>query len=169
VNSGTEADLRASRPLTAAAVETLLGSVFGTGFIPVAPATFASLVSLGLVWLLPKSLPLYAAATGAILLLAVWLAARLERRWGPDARRITIDETVGMLVSFLFVPFTWPTALTGFVLFRVFDIVKLPLLRRLELIPRGWGVVLDDVAAGVLTNIVLQVLFRIVWPVPAVS
>jgi len=144
-----------------------LGSVLGTGFIPIAPATFASLLSLLLVWVLPKSVIVYGATTVACFFLGIWLATQLEQRWGHDARRITIDELVGMLVTFYLVPFGLVPALVGFLLFRFFDIVKLSFVRWFERRPAGWGIVLDDVMAGVCANIVMQVLFRVVFPVKA--
>jgi phosphatidylglycerophosphatase A len=144
-------------------IQVALGSVLATGFIPVAPATFASLLTLLLVWVLPKSVIVYGVATLACFFLGVWLATGLEQRWGHDARRITIDELVGMLVTFFLVPFGLVPALVGFLLFRFFDIVKLPFIRWFESRKAGWGIVLDDVMAGVCANVVLQVLFRLVF------
>lgn len=146
-----------------------IGSVLGTGFIPIAPATFASLVALPLIWLLPKSVAVYGLVLLAVFLLAVYLATALEGRWGRDARRITIDEIAGMLVSFFLVPFTLWSALVGFLLFRLFDVVKLPFVRAFERLPGGWGVVMDDVMAGVCVNLVLQVIFRFVLPARAAA
>jgi phosphatidylglycerophosphatase A len=146
------------------AVEIGLGSVLGTGFIPIAPATFATLLTLLLVWVLPKSFAVYGAALVVLFFLGVGLATRLETRWGHDARRITIDELVGTLVTFLLVPFGLVPALAGFLLFRFFDIIKLPFVRWFERLPRGWGIVMDDVLAGVCANVVMQVLFRLVFP-----
>lgn len=146
-----------------------LGSVFGTGFIPIAPATFASLLALLLVWALPKSVVVYGAATVVCFFVGVWLATVLELRWGQDARRITIDELVGMLVTFFLVPFGLVPALVGFLLFRFFDIVKLPFVRWFEKRKAGWGIVLDDVMAGVCANLVMQVLFRLVFHLKGLS
>lgn len=162
----TGAGPRPITPLTLFPI--IIGSVLGTGFIPIAPATFASLLTLALIWILPKSLLTYSAVTAVAFLLAVWLASWFERRWGHDARQITIDELVGMLITFLLVPFSLLSAIVGLLLFRFFDIVKLPFVRRFERLPGGWGVVMDNVAAGVCANAVLQLVFRLVWPVRAV-
>ena len=150
-----------------ATVQIALGSVLGTGFIPIAPATFASLLSLLLVWVLPKSVIIYGAVTVACFFLGVGLATALEQRWGHDARRITIDELVGIMVTFFLVPFGPVSALVGFLLFRFFDIVKLPFVRWFESRKAGWGIVLDDVMAGVCANIAMQVLFRLVFHLKA--
>lgn len=147
----------------------LIASVFGAGFIPVAPATFASAIAVLAVGVIPKSVLVYSVFTALLFLLGVRLAGNLEYRWGHDARRITIDEFVGILVSFWLVPYTLWSALAGFFLFRFFDILKLPFVRRAEQLPGGWGVMADDVFAGVCTNIILQLVFRLLWPVGAPS
>lgn len=155
--------LETAQPGLLSALQVVLGSVLFTGFIPIAPATFGALLTLPLVWVLPKSVAVYGAVTLVLFLLGVWLATGLEQRWGHDARRITIDELVGMLVSFGYVPFGLIPAIVGLLLFRFFDIVKLPFVRWFERLPGGWGIVMDDVMAGVCTNIVMQVLFRLVF------
>jgi phosphatidylglycerophosphatase A len=151
------------------AIQIVVGSVLGSGFIPIAPATFGALLTLPLVWVLPKSVLVYGGVTLVLFFLGVWLATGLEQRWGHDARRITIDELVGMLVSFGYVPFGLIPAIVGFLLFRFFDIVKLPFVRWFERLPGGWGIVMDDVMAGVCTNVVMQVLFRLVFHVPGLK
>jgi phosphatidylglycerophosphatase A len=154
-------------PAPISIIQIVLGSVFGTGYIPIAPATFASLLALPLIAVLPRSVLVYAVVTAATFLLGVYLATVLERRWGKDNRHITIDELVGMLVGFFLVPFSIWSAIAGFLLFRFFDIVKLPFVRAFERLSGGWGVVMDDVMAGVCTNVMLQVVFRLIWRVPA--
>jgi len=144
-------------------VQIVLGAGMGTGYIPIAPATFASLLAVPLVGIMPRPPLPYLLITVAAFLLGVALASSLEKRWGKDPRRVTIDELVGMLVSFFLVPFTVWSAIVGFLLFRFFDIIKLPFVRAVERLPRGWGIMLDDVAAGVCTNVILQVVFRLVW------
>ena len=155
--------LKSARPGPLSALQVAVGSVLFTGFIPIAPATFGTLAALALVWALPKSVIIYGAALAVLFSLGVWLATVLERRWGADARQITIDELVGTLVSFFLVPFGLIPAIAGFVLFRFFDIIKLPFVRWFERLPGGWGIVMDDVMAGVCTNVVLQVLFRLAF------
>ena len=88
--------------------------------------------------------------------IAVYAAQAMERKWGKDPSRVVVDEAVGFLVTVAFLPPGLATASAGFVLFRIFDIAKPPPARRLESLPGGWGVVMDDVAAGVYGNLVLQ-------------
>ena len=87
-----------------------------------------------------------------------WVGNTGEELWGIDNKRVVIDEIAGMLVSVLFLPVTIPTLAAAFGLFRFFDIVKPLYIRRLEKLPKGWGVMADDVAAGLYTNLLLHVI-----------
>jgi len=85
---------------------------------------------------------------------------QLEKEWGEDPSKVVIDEIIGVWITLLFVPLTWQNILIGFVLFRVFDIWKPLGIRSLEAIKNGWGVMLDDVLAGIYANIILQILCK---------
>jgi phosphatidylglycerophosphatase A len=135
----------------------------GVGFAPVAPATVASFVVALL--LVPAvghvSTLAWGIAILALLPIAVWSSGQAEKTLGTDAKPIVIDEVVGMLVGGFGVamgsrPLVFLALL--FVLFRVFDIWKPLGIDRSQKLPGGWGVVVDDVLAGVLTNVVLRVL-----------
>ena len=89
------------------------------------------------------------------LAVAVYTAGVMARDWGPDPGPVVIDEFVGYLVSVAFLPHSIWIAVAGFFLFRALDIVKPPPARRLERLPGGWGIVLDDVAAGVYCQLIL--------------
>ena len=102
--------------------------------------------------------PLMVGVTAVVTLAGAWSASMVEPYWGKDSSRIVIDEAAGMCISLLFVPVTVTYLLAGLVLFRFFDIVKPLYIRRAESLPRGWGVMMDDVLAGVYTNILLQVI-----------
>jgi len=86
---------------------------------------------------------------------AVYTAGVMARDWGPDPGPVVIDELVGYLVSVAFLPHSIWIAVAGFFLFRAFDIVKPPPARRLERLPGGWGIVMDDVAAGLYCQLIL--------------
>jgi phosphatidylglycerophosphatase A len=89
-------------------------------------------------------------------IIGVWSAGRAETLWGHDSSKIIIDEMLGMWVALWFVPWR-PDAVAGaFLLFRLFDIVKPLYIRRLERVPGGWGVMLDDLAAGICANLLVQ-------------
>jgi phosphatidylglycerophosphatase A len=104
-------------------------------------------------------------ATGSqVLLLAItliagiWSANALEKEWGHDNNKIVIDEVAGMMITLLFVPVTIEHLLTGLLLFRFFDIVKPLGIRQAEALPGGWGVMADDVLAGVYAQLLLQLM-----------
>jgi phosphatidylglycerophosphatase A len=92
--------------------------------------------------------------------IGVWSANGVEPEWGKDSSRVVIDEIAGMCVSLLFLPLNWSTIIIGFILFRAFDILKPLYIRKLEAVSGGWGVMLDDVAAGIYANIVMQLVVR---------
>ncbi|MBM4117700.1 phosphatidylglycerophosphatase A [bacterium] len=140
----------------------LAGSVLGTGFFPVAPATFttAVLAALLLLWA-PGPLAL-ALLLAAALLAAVPVATRMERLLGHDPKPCTIDELVGFLIALqgtaLAAPGAWRLVGAAFLLFRGFDILKVWPGRRLERWPAGWGIVADDVMAGLYSLLVLRLI-----------
>jgi len=129
------------------------------GHAPFASGTFGSLVGLPFVFLLSKlNWPLATVLTAALILGSVWVAhlAELQLK-AKDPGCIVIDEIAGMCVTMLFIPLTVGTALAGFFLFRLFDVFKPPPVRQMEkYLKGGWGVVMDDVVAGVMANIVLR-------------
>lgn len=86
----------------------------------------------------------------------VWSSDKVEGEWGKDSSRVVIDEVAGMSCTVLFVPPAAPYLITGFVLFRFFDIVKPLYLRRLERFAGGWGVMLDDLGAGLISHLILS-------------
>jgi phosphatidylglycerophosphatase A len=141
----------------------LLATGFGAGFSPIAPGTAGSAVGVLLFWpLAGRPLWMVGAAAVAVFLLGVAGATRVERHEGrEDPGLVVVDEVVGMWVSLLALPFSWQTALAGFVLFRVMDVVKPFPARRLEDLPGGWGIMADDVMAGIYANLVLQALVRL--------
>jgi phosphatidylglycerophosphatase A len=97
--------------------------------------------------------------------LGIWSAGRAQALWGRhDDGRIVIDEVAGQLLALAFLPLRLEVALTGFALFRLFDIWKPGPIRRAERWPGGLGVVADDLVAGLLANAGGQLLWRVVWP-----
>jgi len=130
------------------------------GRVPFAPGTVGTLVGV-LLYLLISRLPLTWYVVVGILMAAVgtWAAGVaevvLQRK---DAQSIVIDEIVGYLVAMTAVPHSWGFILVGFILFRCFDIIKPWPLRRLQEMHGGVGIMVDDIGAGVYTNILLQIL-----------
>lgn len=138
----------------------LIASIFGIGYIK-GGGTIAAAVTCVIIWLLwagSVSPHLFFAGCLAITLLGVYVGNQVEPEWGKDSYRVVIDEVAGMWITVLFIPQTLPLLITGFILFRFFDIVKPLYIRRMEAFKGGWGVMLDDVLAGIYANIVLQVI-----------
>lgn len=145
----------------------IIGTGLFTGYIPFAPATFASLIIIPLIlWLNPYPIG-YLILTVAFFFIGVLIADDLEKIWGKDARKITIDEWVGMLITFLLIslPKTigklGAVLLAGFFLFRFFDIFKLPLIRKAQAIKGGMGVMIDDLLSAIVANLCLRFLIVI--------
>lgn len=131
----------------------------GLGYAPWAPGTFGTLAGIPAFWLLAPLPPLLWLLTWtALFAFSCWVAGAAGRIYGVvDDGRIVIDELVGYLVTVAFLPFDWTTALLGFAAFRLFDIVKPPPVRWVDRrLKNGWGVVLDDVLAGVYGALLLR-------------
>jgi phosphatidylglycerophosphatase A len=129
------------------------------GRLPFAPGTFGSLVGIPIVIVFSYGrFEIAAGATVALILFAVavaHLAERFEETKDPGC--IVIDEVAGLCVIFLGVPVTPTTCVAGFVLFRIFDIAKFQPIRFMEQrLPGGWGVVMDDVMAGIMSLAVMR-------------
>ncbi len=141
----------------------LFATGLGLGYIPKLPGTAGSVLGIVLVWIFaPLSFGLYLSVVVTLTIIAIWISDQAEGIFQEkDSQKIVIDEVVGVLVTFIAVPLTGLTAVIGFVLFRFFDIVKPPPIRQSQKLKGGLGVVIDDVAAGVFANIVLQVLIRV--------
>jgi phosphatidylglycerophosphatase A len=134
-----------------------------TGYFPVASGTVGTLLGVAIVWLwqgLPISLQVVMClALGAVGVWASEQAGTIFRN--ADSSRITIDEIVGFMVTMIGVPVTMYWIVWGFLLFRFFDIIKFPPANLFdERMKNGWGVMLDDVTAGIYSNILLHLMIR---------
>ena len=138
----------------------------GVGFFPIAPGTAGSAAGLALWWVTRTGGATPAvelAVVAALLAVGAWAATEAERALGTtDPGPVVVDEVMGMYLTMAGAPPTWEAALVGFVLFRVFDVVKPPPARRLERVPAGWGIMLDDLAAGVYAWAGLQLCLALV-------
>lgn len=141
----------------------LISTVFYIGYLPLMPGTWASLAGCLAYFLLRNNFFIFFWFLLFFIPLGVFAAGEQEKLSGrKDPKEVVVDELAGQMLTFLFLPFSINTMVLGFFLFRFFDIVKLPFVRRLEKIPGGWGIMSDDMAAAVLSNIVLQI-FRFIW------
>ncbi|AJE02207.1 phosphatidylglycerophosphatase A family protein [Geobacter pickeringii] len=136
----------------------------GTGLSPFAPGTVGTLGAIPFYLVLARlPLPLYLLTTVAFIFFAAWISGRAEEIYdAKDPGRIVIDEVAGYLVTMTAAPAHWQSVLLGFFLFRFFDVVKIPPARYFDRsVKNGWGVVLDDVAAGVYACAVLHLALRL--------
>lgn len=133
----------------------------GVGLFSFAPGTWGSLVGLGIAALVQFHLAAYLVTFFFLLWLGFWAISRIDLSKNHDPGFVVLDEVLGMMVSVFMLPLTPLSALVGFLLFRGFDICKPFPLRQLEKLPRFWGILLDDLGAGVYTWIVLWFLFRV--------
>lgn len=143
----------------------LLATWGGSGYSPFASGTVGTLAAIPFyIWLARLSLPMYLLTLVAFFFLACWVSGEAEVLFNEkDSGKIVVDEVVGYLVTMIAIPFDWRYMVAGFFLFRLFDIVKPPPAswfdRKLK---NGYGVVLDDVAAGLYAWLCLLIMTRFV-------
>jgi phosphatidylglycerophosphatase A len=142
----------------------ILATGFGLGYLPVCPGSFGSLVAVGIYFLLLKlSPPFHLGIIILIFFMGVWISNYAEIIWKQnDPGEVIIDEIAGYLITMGLLPFNLIKAAVGFLLFRIFDILKPFPIRNIERIRGGWGIMLDDVMAGLYAALILRILF-IIW------
>jgi phosphatidylglycerophosphatase A len=142
-----------------------LATFFGLGLVPIAPGTAASAAAAlayvfalhGLAW------PLYVLLVVVLFLAGTAVSGTAADELGrPDPGRIVIDEVCGQLVALAFLPAGWVPAGLAFALFRFFDIIKPWPIRRLERLPGGWGIMADDVGAGLAASVLVRLALLVV-------
>lgn len=142
-------------------VLTFLATGCYSGYLPLAPGTWGSMVGVALYWGISGLPPLsYAAAAVAFIFLSIWAAEHARRIFGEeDPSRVVIDEIAGYLVAMAFHEPSLYIMIAAFIVFRIFDVIKPPPARWMERrLPGGIGIVMDDVMAGIYTNLALYAL-----------
>jgi phosphatidylglycerophosphatase A len=145
----------------------IVATFFGSGLLKPGPGTWSSLATT-LIWFavaraIPISarLPVHIALIVLATALGIPAATRIARAIGKkDPSIVVIDETAGQLLALIGAPLNWPSMLVGLILFRAFDIIKPFPIRRLEKLPEGTGIVVDDLGAGVYAFLVMQLLLH---------
>ena len=135
---------------------TCLASLGGLGRFPIAPGTVGSAVTIAAYVLLPLDAVVQLGVIALVIVLGLWSSSvAADHLEDEDPSLVIIDEMAGMLIGCFLLP-KHPLALgLAFVVFRIFDIGKWFPMKQLERLPGGWGIMADDLAAGVLTRIVL--------------
>ena len=140
----------------------LLATFFYVGYLPMAPGSMASAAGVLIVLILSSSHELYMAAFVAITILGFVVSGRMEEiAREKDPGCVVIDEVAGILLAFYALPLTWPVIITAFFLFRAFDMFKIYPVNKLEKMPGSVGIMMDDLVAGVYTNLVMQIAVRL--------
>ncbi|MFK7981025.1 MAG: phosphatidylglycerophosphatase A [Saprospiraceae bacterium] len=145
----------------------IIATAFGAGYVPIAPGTAGALLGCILLAAYTHFIGFnnntnFQIGFSIIIILTtlagVWATRNLQAEWGEDPSKVVIDEVIGVWINLLFVPLNWQNICIGFVLFRFFDIAKPLGIRKMEAFENGWGVMLDDVLAGIYGNMVLQII-----------
>ena len=136
----------------------LFSSTLGIGYLK-GGGTFAALATC-ICWYLAwrggvPPVGISVALTAVIILAGTWSSTIVEKIWGKDPSKVVIDEVAGMCIGLLFIPVNVKYLLCALILFRFFDILKPLFIRKMELLPAGWGIMMDDVLAGVYTNLLM--------------
>ena len=146
-----------------------LSTLFGIGYFPKAPGTAGTLFAAIVYFALPdlwfsscqnSIIALFVILIGSII--SVFFISKAEEGLGHDNGKIILDEFWGYFIAVLFLPKTLIIIVAAFILFRIFDILKPEPVNVLQKLPKGWGVMADDIMAGVYANIVLQIVIRLI-------
>jgi phosphatidylglycerophosphatase A len=138
----------------------MIASVFYIGYLPVAPGTLGSMAGLILYYFIYRNTMLMTAITAAVIILGFMTAGKVEKMFEEkDPGEIVIDELGGMLITMYRIPFSMGYVVTGFLLFRFFDIVKPRPIKNLERLKGSVGIMSDDLVAGAYANIALQIVY----------
>jgi phosphatidylglycerophosphatase A len=154
-----------SAPVAAAVrIAVPIATLFGAGRSPIVPGTAGTLAAMPLALACAAWMPLwgFAAATLAVAALGIWAAdVAAPHLGGKDPGPVVIDEAAGLMVTLLGIPVGWASAAGAFFLFRVMDVIKPPPARQAERLPGGWGIMTDDLIAGVYANLALRAILHI--------
>ena len=144
-------------------ISNLLATGFYVGYVPLLPGTMGSLLGAFLYWLLPNSTaPSFLIVIAVLFLVGAWASTEVEKQTETrDNQKIVIDEVVGVLITLALFEKELIWMGVGFILFRVFDIIKLFPANYSERLPGGWGVMMDDVVAGVYGAVSLRLLYQL--------
>jgi len=143
----------------------LLATGFYSGYSPVAPGTAGTILALLLYLFLPGLRGVNLLILSIITIITgIWVSSEVEKTDGHDAQIIVIDEMAGMWVALLFLPVGFQAVwlILPFCLFRLLDIFKPWPIDNLQNLPVGWGVMADDIMAGVMANLLFRIVIGII-------
>lgn len=141
----------------------ILGSFFGAGFFPIAPGTFASLITVIILYIIPGIGTVHLIITALFSVFAgIWASNEMENHYGKDPSCAVIDETAGMIISVILVEKTILLWGIAFLMFRFFDILKPFPINKSQKLKSGLGIMADDVLAGIYTCFIVNLLETII-------
>lgn len=143
-----------------------LATGFGAGYLPIAPGTWGSGIALLLtgacVFILPDQARLLVVLFSVFFtVFGIPASTGVARATGKDPSIVVVDEIAGQFVAFLLIPLTLPWLVAAFFGFRIMDIIKPFPARKLEDLPDGWGIMLDDLVAGFYCSLLLMILVKL--------
>ncbi|MEJ2053029.1 MAG: phosphatidylglycerophosphatase A [Calditrichaceae bacterium] len=137
----------------------IIGTGLGSGYTPKAPGTAGSLLAILIYYFFPLDSVYWLLISMLVFCAGVWSGTEIEKDKGEDPGLVVVDEMVGQWLAVVILPHTFVTLLIGFILFRVFDIYKPYPINKSQELKAGWGIMIDDVLAGIYANIVLQLIY----------
>ena len=137
-------------------IASFIATAGGIGFLLKGGGTAAAVVFCIAWYFFPIGYVYQALLLAVLLIAGTWSATIMETVWEHDSNKIVIDEVAGMMITLAFLPNNGVYIITGCILFRFFDIIKPLGIRRAELLPRGMGVMADDVLAGIYAQLILR-------------
>ncbi len=146
---------------TAERIAVFFATGFGIGYIKLVPATFGTLLGIPLFWGLSfTTLPIRIGLVLALVALAIYVSGIAERCMkSKDPHPVVIDEVVGYVITTLVIPFSLTSVMVSFIIFRMADIIKPFPITLSQRVSGGLGIVLDDVLAGILSALILLLIF----------
>jgi phosphatidylglycerophosphatase A len=145
----------------------LTATFLGIGRLRPGPGTWGSLATViswaALAYTMPLAFRLPVSIALVVFVTAIGIPAAMLVTRGAgikDPQFVVIDEVAGQLIALIGAPLGWKSFLAGFILFRIFDILKPPPVRQLEALPEGFGIVLDDIAAGLYALVIMHLLLH---------
>lgn len=137
----------------------IISSFFGAGYFPVAPGTLTSFVVILVYkfYLFRLSWSLHLLILFLLFFIGIYASTKVESESRKkDPRKIVIDEACGQLLVLFRMGDAWFPILSGFLLFRIFDIIKPYPIKKVETLPSGWGIMMDDIVAAIYAGVIIN-------------
>ena len=143
----------------------LIATFFYVGYFPVAKATVSAFAALAIYYFIKDNTIVYAGVVFFMVSLGFFVSGKAEKIFGKkDAPEITIDDACGMLIALFLIPQNLIYITAAFFMYRAFDILKVPPSRRIENLKGSSGIMLDDIIAGLYTNVAIRIIYLILNP-----